>query len=175
MYLIVAVAIVAAVLGGYSRLGRNADVGQLRSPGDGSAGAAIPHVAARTVLFFGAVALCVTKAPARIVAVEPVNPTGGFLVQDWGTHLMGTDGIGEAKRTLRSVPGFSHAPVTERCTPDSSLPPAELGLQVSKPAEATASADSFRVEYTIGGRHAFTIVRFTIVLCSATDHTGHCP
>ena len=130
------------------------------------------------VLSAGGLMLCVTgKAPATITSVTPVRPSGGFVVQEWGVRpnpwQTGTgNGLGAERKPLSAFPSFRHQQVTGQC--ESSEPASELGVQVSKPRDDTATANGLRVTYRIGDRTGSFVLPYTIILCSPSDHAGYC-
>lgn len=123
------------------------------NPNDTRAGGVIPGVPAGQPFYTDTFALCsTTGAPAPIRSVDPVGPTAPVEV-DWAVHhgsfAGGPDsGIGHPS----DLPGFTHQPVTGKCS-SSSLRTGELSMiafSIRATAGGAVGVRAFRVNFAGG-------------------------
>lgn len=179
------VAALAACEGGGSDKGPDVTPA-LIVPGTGEGSAVSLSSVDGPVHVVGSIPLCVVgdlDDTATVTAVRPVQPEGGFDVQDFAVRELPA---GSGQSFLRPQPGpllrswAGRVEVTTRCAGepadfvDGSPHIDELVVQVAGVASASAITQGFDVDYELAGQQQTLSVPFPITVCPGQTDAGAC-
>jgi hypothetical protein len=148
----------------------------LRWPDDTSASAAIPGVPVGTPFVFYIGEMCVTDGPVAVIGVTLGRTEGHMQLLDWGfrrrfpgdSYSSGRDDPGADPGRLSDVPGFTHGPVSVKCSDHEHSDQLDVNVQLTAPGAAVSHG--FWVDYRDATGAHRSPAFFTLTLC-----TTHCP
>jgi hypothetical protein len=148
----------------------------LRWPDDTTASAAIPGVPVSTPFVFYIGEMCVADDPVEVTGVTLGRTEGHLQLLDWGfrrrspgdSYSSGRNDPGADPGRLSNVPGFTHGPVSVKCSDHRHSDQLDVNVQMTAPGVAVSHG--FWVDYRDPSGTHRSPAFFTLTLC-----TKRCP